>query len=668
MKYLTAVAGLLLFTSGCSLLQMDQGGGGGDSFARRKHGGGGDDAPVPRTVEAQMDKRVPEVKTGHPKLLFTDREIPTIMEAIHRDPTLEEKYTLLLHQGEKMLKDPPTEYVEDNEKAVTAARQVLSRVSTLAGLYRLTGEKRFAERAKDEMLAVAAYPDWHTNDFLPTAELLNSLGLGYDWLYNYLDPRDRETIHNAIIRQGLKPAQYAYQHGDGWTYTLSNHNPVGNGGVAVGAVAVADEDPELAKQLISVTRKSLPPAMDQYGPDGAWPEGPIYWDYATKYASFYMAALDAGLGTDFGAGSYPGLAETGMFRIHSTGPTKKTFNFGDAEEICHPASFMFYLAKRFDKPIYASHEQYVSLPEANLFEVIWRARYGPIEPFEQLAEKTLPRDAVFRGVDVAFLRGDWEDPNATWVGVKAGTNEGPHRHLDLGSFVMDALGQRWALDLGPDSYNLPGYNGSDKRWTYYRCETQGHNTLTINGPNQETSGDSKMVAFHSSPTRSYAVVDMTNAYANAKRVVRGVAMLNRRDVVVVDEIEMGKPSRITWNFHTRAHVEAEGDHATLTLGGKTLEATILSPAGAKFEAISAKSAPPQEQQPDVTNLVVHLPDLAAHTRIIVMLSPDLRAERVMRGEEPGAEPRQESPREVRATPKLEALDDWIAGGKIPKWK
>jgi hypothetical protein len=295
-----------------------------------------------------------------------------------------------------------------------------------------------------------------------------------------------------------------------------------------------------------------------------------------------------------------------------------------------------------------------------MFEVIWRARYGPVEPFEQLAGKTLPRDAVFRGVDVAFMRGDWEDPEATWVGFKAGINEGPHRHLDLGSFVMDALGQRWALDLGADDYGLPGYNGSDKRWSYYRCQTQGHNTLTINGPNQEPAGTSKMVAFHSSPDRSYAVVDMTDAYAGARRVVRGIAMLNRRDVVVIDEIEMGKPSRITWNFHTRANVETNGDSATLRMGGKTLQARILAPAGATFESLPAKAAPPQAQQPDVTNLVVHMPQLYSHTRIIVLLTPDLRAERLMRGEA--------TPRAARSTPRIEPMDDWIAGGKIPKWK
>jgi hypothetical protein len=583
----------------------------------------------------------------HPRLYFTDADVPAIMAAIHADPTLAEKFDLLRHEGEKMLSEPPAEYVHNTEKALIVSRLVLARVGTLAGLYRLTGDERFAARARQEMLAAADFPDWHPIDFLPTAELLNAEGVGYDWLYNYLSAEDRRAVYHAIVTQGLRPARHAYDNQEDWTYTTSNHNIVGNGGVAIAAIAIADDDPKLAKELIADTRRSLPPAMNQYSPDGAWPEGPIYWDYATRYATFYLSALDSGLGTDFGASTYTGFAQTGMFRIYSTGPTKMTFNFGDAEEQIHPAPFMFYLAKRFHKPIYASHENDVSLPEANMFEIIWRARFGPIEPFESLAEKTLPRDALFRGVDVAFLRSGWQDPEATWIGFKAGTNKGSHRHLDLGSFVMDALGQRWALDLGPDDYGLPGYNGTDRRWTYYRCSTEGHNTLTINKANQEVDGNSQMIAFHSGPDRSYAVVDMTSAYADSRRILRGIELLDRRDVAVVDEVEMDKPSRITWGFHTRADISAEGDRATLRLGDKTLHARILSPAGAKFEVASANPPAPQKQQPDVKNLQVHLPGLFSHTRIIVLLSPDAGGE--------------------RDAPKIEPLATWINEGPIKRF-
>jgi hypothetical protein len=41
----------------------------------------------------------------------------------------------------------------------------------------------------------------------------------------------------------------------------------------------------------------------------------------------------------------------------------------------------------------------------------------------------------------------------------------------LGSFVLDADGQRWAFDLGGDSYGLPEYVGEKQR-KYFRAKAQ----------------------------------------------------------------------------------------------------------------------------------------------------------------------------------------------------
>jgi hypothetical protein len=38
------------------------------------------------------------------------------------------------------------------------------------------------------------------------------------------------------------------------------------------------------------------------------------------------------LGTDFARGDTPGLPDTGLFRLHTAGPSGKLFNFADGEE------------------------------------------------------------------------------------------------------------------------------------------------------------------------------------------------------------------------------------------------------------------------------------------------------------------------------------------------
>ena len=123
----------------------------------------------------------------------------------------------------------------------------------------------------------------------------------------------------------------------------------------------------------------------------------------------------------------------------------------------------------------------------------------------------MPLDAFFRGIDVAFFRSAWEDPQALYVGFKGGNNKANHSHLDLGTFVLDAYGYRWVVDLGSDNYNLPAYFGK-QRWTYYRLKTAGHNTLVINGVNQATSARAPIIAFHATSALAFAVADLTAAY------------------------------------------------------------------------------------------------------------------------------------------------------------
>ena len=66
-----------------------------------------------------------------------------------------------------------------------------------------------------------------------------------------------------------------------------------------------------------------------YGPDGAWPEGPTYWGYATKYALVAIQMLRSATGDTLGLEDAPGLATTGAWRVANTGPSDRSFNWGD---------------------------------------------------------------------------------------------------------------------------------------------------------------------------------------------------------------------------------------------------------------------------------------------------------------------------------------------------
>ncbi len=239
-------------------------------------------------------------------------------------------------------------------------------------------------------------------------------------------------------------------------------------------------------------------------------------------------------------------------------------------------------------------------------------------------------DRYFRGAEVVTLRSAWEDRDALYVAFKAGDNRANHSHLDLGSFVLDTLGTRWALDLGADNYNLPGYFGN-KRWTYYRLRAEGHNTLVIDPggqPDQNPSANALITAFHTERTNAWAVADLSNAYPSARVVHRGISLRGRTEVLVQDEISSEKPMDVWWFMHTPSEItiQKEGRAAVLRQQGKRLWAQLISPSGAQFLDLPAKpleSSPDpagQKQNGGIRKLAVHLPGVKS-VRLTIQFVP-----------------------------------------------
>jgi len=448
--------------------------------------------------------------------------------------------------------------------------------------------------------------------------MTHALAVGYDWLYDEISPADRDTIATAIVELGLKPSLPLYQKQSGWVMAIHNWNQVCNGGMTVGALAVADREPELAAYIVGRALESVPRAMNSYAPDGGWPEGPSYWHYATRYNVYFIAALESALGSDFGMCKAPGFAETGRFQVHITGPVGRTFNYADGGDSSGRVPELFWLSRKFDDPLLAWEERRRAGEFGTPFDILWYDASG-----DSPANDNTPLDSVFHGVNVAFLRGAWDDPEATYVGFKGGDNRANHSHLDLGTFVLDALGKRWAVDLGPDDYNLPGYWRPEQRFSYFRLSTLSHNTLTFEGKNQALAAKAPITAFSSTPERAFAIADISEAYAEWTTSVRSsIALLDRKAVLVQDELEAAKPVSPVWSMLTFAEVRIEGPRkAVLTMDGKTLTAEILAPANASFRVESGEQQPPQRDNKGASVLRAALDAPSASTTIAVLLTP-----------------------------------------------
>ncbi len=562
---------------------------------------------------------------GHPRLMLKDKGLRSLKAQYAEDKVLQKCIRDVINRAESYVKKPVLKYKKIGPRLLSVSRECVSRQYALALAYRWTGEQKYAKKAVDNMLAVCAFKDWNPSHFLDTAEMSHAVGVGYDWLYSYMDADTRAKIKAGLIKNGLEEGLIAYKK-KWWARSEHNWNQVCNSGLIAGALAIAESDPKYAEQIVSLAVKSLPLALKTYGPDGAWGEGPGYWHYASRYTAYGLTALETALGTDFGLLKIKGLAEAGTFPIYMTGPTGYYLNLADSGERASRRTMpcLFWFARTYKNSLYAEAEHAeLARGSASPQHVIW---YVPAPRGKRTARDL---DRMFRGpVEVAVFRSAWDDPEALFVGVKAGYNQVNHGHLDLGNFELDALGVRWARDLGSDNYNMPGYWSSGrggKRWSYYRLNSKSHNVPLLGGEDQDVFGKSSITKFQPDQSSPFALINLTTAYQKfAKKTTRGVAMVQgRRAVLVQDEFEIEKPCEVAWGMTTDAKITTKkGGIAVLRLKGKELTARILSPAGAEFTVESAEQKPPEKKNAGVSRLMIRLPNAKGNLRLAILLSPN----------------------------------------------
>ena len=571
----------------------------------------------PTAVLKTLDK-------SHPRLMLKDKDLELLKEQRAKDEVLQKCVKDVLEEADECAGKPMLTYRKIGPRLLHVSRECLRRIYALGLAYRWTGEEKYARKAVDNMLTVCAFEDWNPSHFLDTAEMSHAIGLGYDWLYAYMDAGTREKIKAGLIKNGLEPGLIAYRE-SWWAKSEYNWNQVCNGGLIIGSLAIAESDPQYAEQIVAAAVRSLPLAIKSYGPDGAWGEGPGYWSYATHYTAYGLAALQSALGIDFGLLKIEGLAQAGDFPIYMAGPTGRYLNLADVGEKSSRGTLpcLFWLARAYDNPFYAHDERaLLASHRASPQHVVW---YVP-EPSSKLPARDL--DRYFRGpVEVAVLRSAWDDPEALWVGVKAGYNQVNHGHLDLGNFELDALGVRWVRDLGSDDYDLPGYWDNERggmRWSYYRLNSKSHSVPLLGGEDQDPMAVSKFVKFESKKSSVFALIDLTSAYESfAGKVTRGIAMLDGREAVLVqDEFEIEKPCELVWAMTTDAEISLEKEQvAKLTIDGKELIAQVLSPYHAGFTIESAERKPPEKANKGVKRLIVRLDNAKDNVRVAILLSP-----------------------------------------------
>lgn len=500
----------------------------------------------------------------HPRLLLRDGDI-VAMRAF-RDSSENAQYVndMIVNEATRFLSTSSAVRKLEGRRLLQVSGEVLKRVFYLSYAYVMTDDVRYAARAEREMLAASEFVDWNPSHFLDVSEMTMALAIGYDWLYHFLSEKSRNKIATAIYEKGLRPSE---NDKHAWFFKADhNWNQVCNAGMIYGALAIMDRSPEYCQALIEKCLKSNPIAQKCYEPDGGYPEGAGYWDYGTSFEVMLVAALQSALGTDAGIASQKSFMQTASYMTYMATPSGKSYNFADSGSAMSCISSKYWFARQLnDASIVAVDELFVK--NKKVLNVRLLPTYMVFGSALDFNKSQLPDNTwVNHGETPVFVyRSGWESSDDTYFAIKGGRASTNHAHMDVGSFIYERYGVRWAIDLGSHNYHVLEEAGLDHgntkqesvRWDIFRTGPESHNILMFNGHRHNVKGLAEIVETFDTPRRKGAVVDLSAAFeGDARAVVRTAELDKNDDLTITDHIECGEtPSVVEWRMATNAEAQ-----------------------------------------------------------------------------------------------------------------
>lgn len=537
---------------------------------------------------------------SHPRLLLGADYMETLKGLVKTDTYLNKTLSQVKRVVDGYVAKGPMEKVIDSGTSL--------RLIEGAILYNITEEKKYADWIWESVYNMTAgETSWikTTNTYLAVGDTLQAMALCYDWMYNHWTEEQRMIVRNGMMHYGIEYVLRQNRTYSGWGGSnKGNTTQTMLTGLGLAAIAIFDEPEydelvnEILNRVMVAFNRVMPGIIDE---NGAYCEGISYWLYGMGTYYLFADAMWEVLGSD-AAMDFPGMEKSGMYPIAITGPGG-SYNYGDANvrDYVSSATF-FFLSRYYNNPVYGAYE-ISNTGTTGTSSGLTLAMYRPDKRYEEDFSSNMPKYVYYPGEDeVLTIRKNWTDNNATFLGVKAGQSKPAfHVQLDIGTYCFDMLGERWAHELGTDTYNQ-GSKYEDGVFAFYRNRIEGQNGLLINPDgkvDQNTDVNCKIDEYKVTDNAAYALMDISEAYEGRgiDSVKRGFALLNNfGSLLIQDEIKSAAPVEAYTFMHTKADIEIaeDGKSAILTQNGKKLRARLLSPANGVLLDMAAE---PLEKSP-----------------------------------------------------------------------
>lgn len=520
---------------------------------------------------------------------------------------------------------------------LTEAMGMVDNIVNLAYAYQLTRDENYARIAYDFLAGMAEWNHWGNGHFLNAADTAQYFAVSYDWLYNafvelnekyplgedaegepVLGRYDPQVLANGLYRnavydgylvgvkktyrEGTRQILPGTTHGTIYLTATQNWNAVCNTGVSIAALALLGETDEEKTTYIDTMLGEcynglVTYGLDCYAPDGSYPESAGYWAYGTTQLFKLIAAYYSATGTDFGLFNAWGLDKTCYYAINVVSNDGYRFGYHDDDGYGDLDSSQFAFVGYLLQDDTISALRFNQIKNGNGCS-IFDAFYWNSDLLSNDVE--LPKSYFMEGIDTYVIRDSW-DKGALFVGLHGGPNSVNHGNIDAGTFYYVNKGTEWFCELGGESYTVGNYFGTATRYTYYRTNTEGQNTICITSDQanmkygQRLEGVAKTLAYGTNEYGGYHILDMESCYDvkdNVFTAYRGLYVTNDfKTTVLQDNIRFNGFTSMWWFAHTTCEIEIDASGKVAYLkdaNDNILRCTLVTRArGYAFEVLSA---------------------------------------------------------------------------------
>lgn len=423
----------------------------------------------------------------HPYLFFTNDRIAQLKEQVKSDKQIKEAYRQIEQVAQQAL-------LEDIPHA---------KVEYLAMAYRVSGDRRYAQKIKEIIRRMGAKESLEPRDMLnrkpawtatlPTAHVNFQLSIGFDVIYNELSSGERLELAHAIYNAGIRTTWNDWLSPETRFHAINSmgHNYWSSCTAMMGiaAIAVAKEIPEAIQWLDRACDAltawvTFPGDVIQNKPrnfdNGGYYESVSYANYGTSQYLYFRLALQ-----NFDPkrpwpekARLDSVADYYLYMCYpNTGDYLSSLYFGDSSISANGEAVLKLLwALGFQKPDilwYLSQVRSGQQKEAMPLNSPMGILYTPDLTATMLP--SLPLSISYNEMGWGSMRNSWEE-NATLLGVKCG-HTWNHAHADAGSFILYHKGVQVIKDGGNCWYPNPLYRE-------YFFQSQAHNVLLFDGKAQ----------------------------------------------------------------------------------------------------------------------------------------------------------------------------------------